>query len=104
MTSIWNLGRLDDRRRAAPDHDLETGGVTGLSTALRLLEQGRKVAVLEAHRIGEGNTGNSTGNLYATLSQGLAGVRAKWDDDALRTAVAARRDCLASSSARPACC
>ena len=106
MTSIWNLGRLDDRRRAAPDHDLETdvaiigGGVTGLSTALRLLEQGRKVAVLEAHRIGEGNTGNSTGNLYATLSQGLAAVRAKWDDDALRTVVAARRDALAAIEQR----
>lgn len=39
-------------------------GITGLTTALALIEQGKKVAVLEAHEIGDCTTAYSTGNLY----------------------------------------
>jgi glycine/D-amino acid oxidase-like deaminating enzyme/nitrite reductase/ring-hydroxylating ferredoxin subunit len=90
MTAIWNLADLKGRRYPALDKDLEVevaivgGGITGLSTAIRLLEEGRKVAVLEALQVGQGSSGNSTGNLYGTLSQGLRTVRRKWGDDALR--------------------
>ncbi|HEX5764894.1 MAG TPA: FAD-dependent oxidoreductase [Woeseiaceae bacterium] len=90
MTAIWNLAGLESRRYAAMGKDLEVevaivgGGVTGLSAAIRLLEAGRKVAVLEALQVGQGSSGNSTGNLYGTLSQGLRSVRRKWGDDALR--------------------
>src|SRR5690606_7988783 len=96
MTAIWNLAGLEGRRHPALDKDLEVevaivgGGITGLSTAIRLLEEGRRVAVMEALHVGQGSSGNSTGNLYGTLSQGLRSVRGKWEDDALRQVGAAR--------------
>ena len=65
-------------------------GITGAVTALRLAEAGLKVVVLEARSAGEGNTGRSTGNLYATVSTGLAKLRDKWDDEQARLATAAR--------------
>ena len=97
MTAIWNLAGPEARRYPALQKDLEVdvaivgGGVTGLSTAIRLLEEGRKVAVLEALQVGGGSSGNSTGNLYGTLSQGLRRVRSKWGDDAVREVGAVRR-------------
>jgi len=96
MTAIWNLASLEDRRYPALQDNIDVevaiigGGVTGLSTALRLLEEGKNVAVLEARQVGQGNSGNSTGNLYGTLSQGLRRVRSTWDDDTVREVVAAR--------------
>lgn len=60
------------------------GGITGICTALRLAEAGQRVAVLEAARIAASNTGCSTGNLYGTVSGGLAQVRDKWGDDVCR--------------------
>src|SRR5690606_38088528 len=98
MTAIWNLAGLEGRRYPAIDKDLEVevaivgGGVSGLSTAIRLLEDGRKVAVLEALQVDQGSSGNSTGNLYGTLSQGLRSVRGKWEDDALQIGRASCRE------------
>lgn len=61
------------------------GGITGITLAMLLSEAGKSVAVLEAHGIGSGSTGNSTGNLYAVVSGGLHTVGTKWD----RTVMAA---------------
>jgi glycine/D-amino acid oxidase-like deaminating enzyme/nitrite reductase/ring-hydroxylating ferredoxin subunit len=99
MTAVWNVAPVE-RSYAALNRDLKVdvaiigGGVTGLSTAVRLVEEGRKVVVLESGRVGRGSSGNSTGNLYATLSQGLRSVRSKWDEDALRDVVAVRSAAL----------
>jgi glycine/D-amino acid oxidase-like deaminating enzyme/nitrite reductase/ring-hydroxylating ferredoxin subunit len=41
------------------------GGITGLTTALLLKQQGAKVAVIEAGRVGSGATGNSTAKVTA---------------------------------------
>lgn len=46
-------------------------GITGLTTALRLQEQGRRVAVLEMNRVGAGTTGHSTGHLDAHVEPSL---------------------------------
>lgn len=70
-------------------------GITGLTAAQRLSEAGLRVAVLEAGGIGTGTTGASTGNLYATLDQGLAKVRLKWGEEVLREVVAARQAAMA---------
>jgi glycine/D-amino acid oxidase-like deaminating enzyme/nitrite reductase/ring-hydroxylating ferredoxin subunit len=50
-------------------------GITGLTAALRLVEEGRRVAVLEMHRIAGGETGRTTAHLteivdgrYATIN------------------------------------
>lgn len=67
------------------------GGITGLTLALLLAQQGRQVTVLEAAEIGSGSTGNSTGNLYVTLSQGLSQVVSRWDADVATQVVTQRR-------------
>lgn len=42
-------------------------GITGLSAAVHLLEQGKRVAVLEAHRTGHGGSGRNVGLVNAGL-------------------------------------
>ena len=49
------------------------------------------MVLLEADAIGSGSTGNSTGNLYETLSQGLHTISSHWDRDVARQVVAQRR-------------
>jgi glycine/D-amino acid oxidase-like deaminating enzyme/nitrite reductase/ring-hydroxylating ferredoxin subunit len=66
------------------------GGLTGLLTAWNLNAAGRRVIVLEAARIGAGNTAGSTGNLYATVSKGLASLRKKWSAEQVRAVVELR--------------
>jgi glycine/D-amino acid oxidase-like deaminating enzyme/nitrite reductase/ring-hydroxylating ferredoxin subunit len=46
-------------------------GITGLTAAMLLVQAGKRVAILDANKAGEANTGNSTGNLYATVDLGL---------------------------------
>jgi len=41
------------------------GGITGLNAALRLLEQGRTVCLLEAHEVGHGGSGRNVGLVNA---------------------------------------
>ena len=56
------------------------GGITGITAAYILAKAGKRVAVLEARKIGEGATGSSTGNLYATIgSPGLHNVESKFN-------------------------
>ncbi|TFZ03351.1 FAD-dependent oxidoreductase [Ramlibacter rhizophilus] len=70
------------------------GGITGVTLAWLLARQGRQVTLLEAHEIGSGTTGNSTGNLYETLSHGLHDVSSRWGKDVARQVVAERRAAL----------
>ena len=62
------------------------GGMTGLLCAHALLDEGLRVAVLEAGRIGESSTGNSTGNLYALVGERHGGI----DHDAAAAVCQAR--------------
>jgi glycine/D-amino acid oxidase-like deaminating enzyme/nitrite reductase/ring-hydroxylating ferredoxin subunit len=71
------------------------GGITGLTTALRLADEGLRVAVLEAHEIGSGTSGYSTGNLYGTVDQHLAPLRDKWDEGVVRSVVEGRMQAIA---------
>ena len=41
------------------------GGITGLNAAIRLLEQGKRVCVLEAHEVGHGGSGRNVGLVNA---------------------------------------
>lgn len=43
------------------------GGITGLNAAIRLLEQGKRVCVLEAHDVGYGGSGRNVGLVNAGL-------------------------------------
>jgi glycine/D-amino acid oxidase-like deaminating enzyme/nitrite reductase/ring-hydroxylating ferredoxin subunit len=67
------------------------GGITGVTLALLAAQQGRKVVLLEAQTVGSGSTGNSTGNLYETVSEGLAAIVKRWSADVARQVVEQRR-------------
>jgi glycine/D-amino acid oxidase-like deaminating enzyme/nitrite reductase/ring-hydroxylating ferredoxin subunit len=93
--SIWLAGHRTVRHpRLREGVEVDTvvvgGGITGVTTALLLQEAGQRVALLEARRVGMSNTGGSPGNLYGTLSGGLAPVRRKWGDDVSRSVAAIR--------------
>ncbi|HEX9981434.1 MAG TPA: FAD-dependent oxidoreductase [Flavobacterium sp.] len=68
------------------------GGITGITAAYLLAKQGKKVVVLEAHQLGKGATGNSTGNLYATVgNKGLQAIKSKFGTETMTDVVRARR-------------
>jgi glycine/D-amino acid oxidase-like deaminating enzyme/nitrite reductase/ring-hydroxylating ferredoxin subunit len=69
-------------------------GISGLITALHLADAGKSVIVLEAMHVGMGTTGNSTGNLYATVDQHLTEVKKKWGLDITRQVVESRTQAI----------
>lgn len=93
--SIWK-GTSEESAFQALNQDIEVdvaivgGGITGVTTAMLLAREGKRVAVLEAEQIGSGTTHHSTGNLYAMLSHNLFSVREKWGDDATRLVAQSR--------------
>jgi glycine/D-amino acid oxidase-like deaminating enzyme/nitrite reductase/ring-hydroxylating ferredoxin subunit len=70
------------------------GGIMGVTAALQLTEAGKSVVLLEAHRVGGGDTGRSTGNLYETVASGLHGLVDKWGRDAVASVCQARREAV----------
>jgi glycine/D-amino acid oxidase-like deaminating enzyme/nitrite reductase/ring-hydroxylating ferredoxin subunit len=65
-------------------------GITGLTAAMLLVQAGKRVAVLDAYKAGEASTGNSTGNLYATVDLGLHTLEEKHGLEAMRRVVESR--------------
>src|SRR5437899_2771875 len=70
------------------------GGITGLTLALLLQQQGRQVTLLEADEVGSGSTGNSTGNLYETVSLGMREIVSRWGSDVAKLVMSERREAL----------
>ena len=67
------------------------GGITGLTTALRLQEAGKRCIVVEAHQIGFGTTGGTTAHIntmldtpYHTIESDFGASGAKLVADAAR--------------------
>lgn len=77
------------------DTDLQTdvvvvgGGITGLLTALQLSDAGQRVVLIDAGQIARRNTGLSTGNLYASVSN-MADLSARWGGDVVEQVCALR--------------
>ncbi|WP_346795971.1 FAD-dependent oxidoreductase [Halomonas sp. Bachu 37] len=96
MQAIWKIGDTEIEHYPALAGKREAdvvvigAGITGLTTALQLAEDGSRVIVLEALSVGEGCTGGSTGNLYSPLAKGLSAIRKKWGDDVSRDIVTSR--------------
>ena len=93
--SIWeatspsvSFGALDGDRSV--DTVIIGGGITGLTAAMLLVAAGQRVALLEARAVGSGTTGNSTGNLYATVGASLAGLCGKWGTETMDAVVRSR--------------
>lgn len=69
-------------------------GITGITTAYLLSKQGKKVAVLEAHEVSSGTSGDSTGNLYAMIDKRLHHIQSKWDKKTAATVAESRTAAL----------
>jgi len=77
------------------------GGITGITAAYILSRAGKKVAVLEARKVGQGSTGSSTGNLYCTIgSPGLHIVRSKFNEQKIKEVVESRASAVNFIEAR----
>jgi glycine/D-amino acid oxidase-like deaminating enzyme/nitrite reductase/ring-hydroxylating ferredoxin subunit len=95
-TSVWRAtapatGYAPLQSDVSTDVLVIGGGITGVTLALLLAREGRQVVLLEAESIGSGSTGNSTGNLYETVSEGLCTIEKRWDADIARQVVEQRR-------------
>ena len=95
LQAVWNKG---GKKSAYPpltenltaDVAIVGAGITGLSTAYRLAKAGKTVAILEQDQVGMGTTGFSTGNLYAPVSERLAEISRKHDEQTMREVVNSR--------------
>lgn len=70
------------------------GGITGITTAQLLTQQGLKVAVLEAKKVGRGTTAHSTGNLYVITDQLLVALRKKYDLANVKQVLKSRQEAM----------
>src|SRR3954468_11567766 len=95
--SVWRATAPAASEYPALEEEINTdvviigGGITGVTLALNLAEQGTSAVLLEAHTVGFGSTGNSTGNLYETVSKGIHHIIDRWDNDTARAVATARR-------------
>lgn len=55
------------------------GGITGITAAKELIQSGKKVAILEADKIGGVSTSSSTGNLYIPVQPFYQNIYSKFD-------------------------
>lgn len=83
------------QRAALPDRVevvIVGGGVTGLSTAVRLAQLGIEPIVIEARRIGSGTTGRTTAKVSLLQGSVLQTIRSAAGAEATAAYVAANRD------------
>ena len=67
------------------------GGITGITAALLLARAGRRVAVVEARRIGKGETGKTTAHLTEVLDVPYQTLMSRFGVDGARLVAAGQR-------------
>lgn len=85
--SLWES--ISTRTTAYPElsKDIEVdvaiigGGITGITAAAHLIKNGKKVAIIEADKIGGVTTGYSTGNLYVPVQPFYQTINSKFNFD-----------------------
>ena len=82
------------RRPAACDVAVVGGGITGLTAALLLQREGRKVVLLEGRRIAEATTGGTTAHLTELLDTPTGSLVRDFGKDGARAAYASTRAAL----------
>lgn len=66
------------------------GGITGITTAQLLKKRGIKTAVIESRKIGQGTTGQSTGNLYAPTEYDFSKMLSKYSFSQVQQVILSR--------------
>lgn len=93
--SIWKAN-ASNREPTPLTEDIEVeiaivgGGITGITTAYLLAEEGIQVAVLESMEVGRGTTAGSTGNLYTMVDNRLHHIQGKFDKNTAREVAESR--------------
>lgn len=67
------------------------GGITGISTAMQLIDSGKKIAIIEAKNIGGVVTSYSSGNLYVAVQPYYQEILSKFDLDTAKTVAHSRQ-------------
>lgn len=96
-TSLWNA--ISKRHINYPElkNDLEVdiviigGGITGVTAATQLIKAGKKVAIVEADKIGGVTTASSTGNLYIAIQPFYQSIFSKFNLDTAKTIAHSRK-------------
>jgi glycine/D-amino acid oxidase-like deaminating enzyme len=78
----------------ASDVAVVGGGVTGITVGLLLARAGRRVAVIEARRIGKGETGKTTAHLTEVLDTPYHVLISRFGTAGARLAAAGQRDAI----------
>lgn len=71
------------------------GGIAGVTAARLLQKIGLRVALLEARRIGEGDTGHTTAHLTELLDAGYATLRSRFGREGAALAARSQREAIA---------
>ena len=99
QNSVWNkYSILTETATLSSDIKVDVAiigaGVTGLTCAQLLSSQGLSVAVLESGKVGELNTGHSTGNLYSAYGQLLTTAYEKHGEEIISKIISSRDDAI----------
>lgn len=95
--SIWHAASKDAYKFPVLSKDIEVdvaiigGGITGITAALHLINQGKTVAVLEAGEVGGYTTSSSTGNLYIPVQSSYHKIVSKYDEQTARAIAHSRK-------------
>ena len=94
--SVWQETKSQKHRFPQLDKEVTIdvaiigGGITGLTAAIELIHQNKKICIIEAGKIGEGTTGYSTGNLYAPIQSLYSNIASKFSKEATKTIIDSR--------------
>ena len=83
--SLWEAisTRVTDYPEFTTDIEVDVaiigGGITGITAASHLIKAGKKVAIIEAKKIGGVTTGYSTGNLYIPVQPFYQHIASKFN-------------------------
>lgn len=87
-SSPGNFKQLD--RKISVEVAIIGGGITGITTAQLLKKKGIKTAVIESRKIGQGTTGQSTGNLYAPTEYDFSKLFSKYSFSQVQQVILSR--------------
>lgn len=96
-TSLWEAISIRSRSYSSLSTDISVdvaiigGGITGITAALHLIKAGKKVAIIEAGKIGGVTTSYSTGNLYIPVQPFYQTIYSKFDFETAKTVAYSRQ-------------